>query len=57
VKTAHEDLHSEQGALRGEQGALRGEHSGRSDNPVISASKVRASVTTDDGVTYRTAER
>jgi catechol 2,3-dioxygenase-like lactoylglutathione lyase family enzyme len=28
VKTAHEDLHSE-------QGALRGEHSGRSGNPVI----------------------
>jgi hypothetical protein len=50
VKTAHEDLHSE-------QGALRGEHSGRSGNPVISANKVRASVTTDDGVTYRTAER
>ena len=50
MKTAHEDLHSE-------QGALRGEHSGRSGNPVVSANKVRASVTTDDGVTYRIAER
>jgi hypothetical protein len=50
MKTAHQDLHSA-------QGARRGEHSGRSRNPVINVNKVRASVTTDDGVTYRIAER